>query len=111
MRTKSVDSNESGTQSPSDSDSEATITQFKITEEYTDYRKLGAPQVACSFEAFEAGHQDQFSQAFSSFRKKLSKFLASFLLSHDIPLPGLPGTRTLKLKETDKVSTSPESSI
>ncbi|EKM76684.1 hypothetical protein AGABI1DRAFT_93876 [Agaricus bisporus var. burnettii JB137-S8] len=102
IRTTSVNSNESEDQS-SDSESEATVSCFRITEEYMDYRKLGAPQAPCSFEAFETEHQGIKSQAFLSFRKKLSRFLGSFLPSHNIPFPGPPGTQTLKLKGTDEL--------
>ncbi|EKM75860.1 hypothetical protein AGABI1DRAFT_45711 [Agaricus bisporus var. burnettii JB137-S8] len=83
IRTKSVNSNES--------------------EEDQNYRKLGAPQAPCSFDDFETEHQGTRSQAFSSFRKKLSRFLDSFLPSHNISFPGPPGTRALKLKKTDEL--------
>jgi hypothetical protein len=73
-----------------------------LNPEFSDYRKLGAPQHTCSFSDFELAHQN--NAIFVSFRKRLSNFLHEFLLSHDIPLPKPKGgQRRWRLQETDKV--------
>lgn len=77
--------------------------EFQVNElqEYLEYRKLGAAKIPCSLEEYEVANQH--NPAFSSFRKKLSNFLRLFLPAHNIPLPGPPGSRSVKLQSGHKV--------
>jgi hypothetical protein len=91
-----------GSDSGSNSEESANHSWVGLNPEFSEFRKLGAPQHVCSFGDFENMHQD--NPIFVLFRKRLSTFLHEFLPLHNIPLPE-PHDRQRKwsLRTTDKV--------
>lgn len=76
----------------------------RITQEYSDLRKLRSPESPCSFAEFEASRTSD-NPAFLSFRKGLTNFLKVFLPANGIPFPDLgpSGARNFKIKAENKV--------
>jgi hypothetical protein len=97
-----VESDGSDPGSDSEESQSANHSWVGLNPEFSEFRKLGAPQHVCSFGDFENVHQD--NPIFVLFRKRLSKFLHEFLPLHNIPLPELHDRqRKWSLRTTDKV--------